>query len=237
MSQHNTLSRSISVVIPAYNEATSIADVVRTAITQPLVSEVIVVNDGSNDMTASQAKHAGAHVISHTTNKGKARAMQTGVDAATCDHICFLDADTIGLKHDTLDTICLPVLTHTYDMFVGVRGRNIHIANKFLKIAPLIGGERCMKKEVWNVVPSQYKKKFQIEIALNYYAKRKSFRTGSAVINGLSQTIKEQKWGLWYGLYRRIAMTKDILWISFRLYIIRSVRDIFHQEIQKNVMQ
>jgi glycosyltransferase involved in cell wall biosynthesis len=85
-------------VIPAYNEESSVSQVVRHA--AAYVGEVVVVDDGSTDATAARAAAAGATVLRHDRNLGKGRAVRTGlayVLARPCSHVLFIDAD---LQHD-----------------------------------------------------------------------------------------------------------------------------------------
>ena len=71
-------NKSVSIVIPAYNEEATVAQVVTVARKLEYVDEVIVVDDGSSDRTVEEAKSAGATVISHITNEGKGSAIKTG---------------------------------------------------------------------------------------------------------------------------------------------------------------
>src|SRR5215472_9748454 len=93
----------LAVVIPARNEADRIADTVAAAAALPGVDLVTVVDDGSRDGTARVARQAGAAVLSHARNRGKAAAMETGAAAVRLldqreprdvpRHLLFLDAD------------------------------------------------------------------------------------------------------------------------------------------------
>jgi glycosyltransferase involved in cell wall biosynthesis len=81
-------------VIPAFNEAGTVASVVRGLL--GCVSQVIVVDDGSTDGTAEQARNAGADVLVHERNLGKGHAVRTGlarVLAADFTHVLLLDGD------------------------------------------------------------------------------------------------------------------------------------------------
>jgi glycosyltransferase involved in cell wall biosynthesis len=83
-----------AAVIPAFNEASSIADVVKGV--RPFVARVVVVDDGSTDATAGLARTAGADVVEHATNLGKGRAIRTGIErvlGADFTHVLLLDAD------------------------------------------------------------------------------------------------------------------------------------------------
>jgi glycosyltransferase involved in cell wall biosynthesis len=85
---------SVSVIIPAHNEAQTIADMTQACLANtPEVLEVIVVDDGSTDGTAEAALAAGADVIRLERNQGKGAAMQRGIDHARGDILLFIDAD------------------------------------------------------------------------------------------------------------------------------------------------
>ncbi len=83
----------IIVLIPAYNEARFIGDVVQGALRY---APVIVIDDGSTDGTGAAAALAGAKVLAHATNQGKGKALNTGFDYAVrrgVDAALTLDAD------------------------------------------------------------------------------------------------------------------------------------------------
>ncbi|HEY1037302.1 MAG TPA: glycosyltransferase family 2 protein, partial [Candidatus Paceibacterota bacterium] len=93
----------VSVIIPAFNEGQTIGSIVSTALSHPLVKEVIVVDDGSWDDTVAVARAAGASVAVHRRNQGKAAAMDTGVGKASADVIFFIDADIVGFTHKMMN--------------------------------------------------------------------------------------------------------------------------------------
>ena len=81
-------------VIPAFNEARTIAKVVEGV--QRAVAHVIVVDDGSTDQTADVARAAGAEVITHEVNRGKGHAVRTAIArvlAGDFTHVVLLDGD------------------------------------------------------------------------------------------------------------------------------------------------
>jgi glycosyltransferase involved in cell wall biosynthesis len=88
----------LCALIAAYNEEAHIAEVVTG--TTPFVESVIVVDDGSTDLTATKARAAGATILSHDKNLGKGRAVRTGLEhilSRDFTHVLFLDGD---LQHD-----------------------------------------------------------------------------------------------------------------------------------------
>jgi glycosyltransferase involved in cell wall biosynthesis len=84
-----------AVVVPAKDEAERIDATVRAALAIDGVALVVVVDDGSADDTAAVAERAGATVVRHQRNRGKAAAMTSGAAAVadTALHLLFLDAD------------------------------------------------------------------------------------------------------------------------------------------------
>ncbi len=112
--------------MPAYNEAKTIGDQVRSLI--PHVSKVIVVDDRSTDDTAQIAERAGAHVIRHTLNAGYDASLNDGFKAATesgADIIFSFDADG---EHDAVDVpkMLAPILNDEADIVAGQRPKTRH---------------------------------------------------------------------------------------------------------------
>ncbi|MFO0552295.1 MAG: glycosyltransferase family 2 protein [Polyangiaceae bacterium] len=106
-------------VIPAHDEASTIADVVRE--TLRYVDEVIVVDDGSSDATAALAEDAGASVSRLVPNRGKGGALSHGIGLALAKHpfaVVTLDADG---EHDPSDIPRLLAALERADVALGVR--------------------------------------------------------------------------------------------------------------------
>jgi glycosyltransferase involved in cell wall biosynthesis len=112
------IAAQTSVVIPAYNEARSIADVIQGLTRQARWHEVIVVDDGSTDDTGSRAEQAGARVLRHPYNKGNGAAVKTGLRGATGAFVLIVDADG---QHQPQDTLKLVDLLDRYELVVGAR--------------------------------------------------------------------------------------------------------------------
>ena len=88
------MSGKTVILIPAYNAARTVGDVVKAC--RDVVSDVVVIDDGSRDETAAAAKSAGADVVSYPTNRGKGGALKTGFAWALehgYDAVITLDAD------------------------------------------------------------------------------------------------------------------------------------------------
>lgn len=108
-----------SVVMPAKNEAATVATVVSVIKVRYPDFEVIVVDDGSTDRTAELASEAGAKVVSHPYSKGNGAAIKSGARAAVGEVIVFMDADG---QHDPEDIArLLAEIEAGYDLVVGAR--------------------------------------------------------------------------------------------------------------------
>lgn len=95
---------NLSVIVPVYNEAATVAEIIRRLKKTGLASEIIIVNDGSTDKTPLMLKQfkqqENVRVISHHQNRGKGMAIRTGIKAATGDYTVIQDAD---LEYDPED--------------------------------------------------------------------------------------------------------------------------------------
>jgi glycosyltransferase involved in cell wall biosynthesis len=109
---------TVSIVIPAYNEATSIGDLVAVLVGTAPWHEVIVVDDGSRDETAARAHEAGAAVVRHPYNKGNGAAVKSGIRRATGEYILIIDADG---QHPPEDALRIIAALGDYDLVIGAR--------------------------------------------------------------------------------------------------------------------
>src|SRR5690625_5407064 len=117
--QTSSNPRSLSIIIPAKNEAAAIGDVVGGIVQRYPQAQVIVVDDGSSDDTASVAQRAGAQVVSHPHSLGNGAAGKAGARAATGDILDFLDRDG---QHNPADIPrLLEHMAQGHDMVIGAR--------------------------------------------------------------------------------------------------------------------
>jgi hypothetical protein len=161
----------VAVVIPAKNESGRIGATVAAAKTIPLVDLVLVVDDGSQDQTRKKAREAGAVVVRHSHNRGKAEALETGaaiiamrdVEGAPARLLLFLDAD-LGETAAGAAPLIKPVASGVADLSIAVLppqvgaagfGAVVRLARKgiaratgFTPRAPL-SGQRCLTREAY----------------------------------------------------------------------------------------
>jgi Glycosyl transferase family 2 len=160
----------LAVIIPARNEADRIAATVGAATKLAGADIIVVVDDGSTDGTAALAAAAGAHVVRHARNRGKAAAMETGAEAVRLieaglagpgpRHLLFLDGDLADTAADA-GPLADPVRAGTADMTIAVftsrvrnggfgivtaaAGAGIERATGWRPAQPL-NGQRCLTR-------------------------------------------------------------------------------------------
>jgi glycosyltransferase involved in cell wall biosynthesis len=116
----------INVIIPAYNEANSIAHVIFEI--PSIVSEIIVVNNNSTDKTAENAAKAGATVLTEN-QKGYGNACLAGINyieqkSKQPDIIVFVDGDYSDYPEE-LSKLIKPIIDHDIDLVIGARVENL----------------------------------------------------------------------------------------------------------------
>jgi glycosyltransferase involved in cell wall biosynthesis len=109
---------TVSIVIPAMNEAAVVGDIVSRVRAAASWHEVLVIDDGSSDATAERAREAGARVIRHPYNKGNGAAVKTGIRHATGEFVLILDGDG---QHPPEDARRLIGRLGEYDLVIGAR--------------------------------------------------------------------------------------------------------------------
>jgi len=112
---------TVCALIPAFNEAATIADVVTGV--RPYVQAVVVVDDGSADDTAARAEAAGARVIRHAENRGKGHAVRSGLAqilALDFSHVLLMDGDGQH-RPDDVPKMLEAARTSGADLVVGAR--------------------------------------------------------------------------------------------------------------------
>jgi len=115
----------LSVIVPVYNEAATIASVIRTVLAQPLVKEVVIVDDGSKDGTLDALRplpkeDSRVQLYWHDVNQGKGAALRTGFTKATGAIVLVQDAD---LEYDPSEypVLAAPIIAGKADVVFGSR--------------------------------------------------------------------------------------------------------------------
>jgi len=186
---------AVTAVIPAYNEQDTVGATITAVRRISLVDEIVVVDDGSSDKTADEARAAGAdRVISLEHNKGKGSALEVGIGAASGETLLFIDAD-LGESASHAFHLVQAVVSGDADMAIamlpavqtksgsrsGGFGLVLRLARwgirrlggRVMK-APL-SGQRALRREVIGQSP-KLDRGFGIEVGLTIDALRAGYR-------------------------------------------------------------
>ncbi len=237
--------KKVSIIIPALNEEKRIGSVLDIAILArdsiDQIKEIIVVDDGSEDNTKGKAKEKDIDkLIVHKENKGKGKALKSGIEKVQGNIYFFIDADLINFQLKHIKKVLNPILLKDYIMVNGVldRGKqfqDITGKNDFTKkLAPLINeynsayigsqitGIRTITKEIWDKTPNDIEN-FYIDKALYETAKKiDKSKIKNVVLYNLLQHSKPQKRGpkghlarvkMWWEIASKTIKykTKDLL--------------------------
>ncbi len=200
----------VTAIIPAYNEEKYLGGVLTELLDVELVSQIIVVDDGSTDKTSQVARGYGVDVLELPSNKGKAGAMAAGLDYAKEDYILFLDADLLDLQKQNIYDLIIPVINDKADMTVGVFGSGRPVTDAAQLIAPFLSGQRCIKKKWLSEIEKWADAGYGVEVALTVYAHRNKLRIKHVELPKMSHVMKEEKLGIVRGFAFRMKMYWEI---------------------------
>jgi glycosyltransferase involved in cell wall biosynthesis len=219
----------IDAVVPARDEAPTVASVVEACLGCRAVREVLVVDDGSLDDTAERAAAAGAKVLRRGepgAPGSKAKAMELGVAASDADAFLFVDADLRGLSSHHLDALCRPFLEGRAAMAVG--WFDYGALNPLVLRLPPTTGERVVPRFVFEAVPPERRAGYTIELLLDEVVAEGRLRTSAQVMRGVTHRTKREKFGKLEG-YRRtwrmfaeimaLPLTGVVRWRTYWIYL------------------
>ena len=178
---------TVSAIVPALNEAERIAATVTGLLALEPVTEVLVVDDGSDDDTAARAEAAGARVLRSSRNRGKGAAVAAGIARAGGTILLLIDADVSDAGR-VARALLEPVRDGTADMTIaapppggpsgfGLVERFARVAIRRLTgqtFARPLSGQRCLRRSA--VEGARLPAGFGFEVALTIHALRTGCR-------------------------------------------------------------
>ena len=206
-----TPDRTVSCLIPAYNEGARIGAVLRAVVGHPQLSEVLVIDDGSQDDTAAIVRSVpGVTLIEMSQNRGKTAALVAGIKAAQGNYLMLVDADLSGLTPDHISGLIDPVLAGQADISLSLRD-NAPKPWHWLGI-DYISGERVLPKalldkhtETMLALP-----RFGFEVFLNSLLIARRSRVAVVRWPGVRSPLKGEKMGWCKGLVADAEMIGDM---------------------------
>lgn len=201
----------IAAIIPAYNEEERIGKVIESAINCKLISNIIVVDDGSEDRTFEEASTYNVKVIRIPENQGKGQALKTALLYCNAEIVIFLDADLIGLQAGHIESLIFPLINSDTEMSIGVFNSGRFLTSWAQKMTPSLSGQRAFKGYLIKDIIDLEMKGYNAEMAITKLVREKDIRTEYVLLEGITQTIKEEKIGITKGMYCRMKMYKEII--------------------------
>jgi len=216
--------RRISCIIPAYNEGPRIKAVLDVVAVHPLIDEIIVVDDGSSDDTATFVLGREKVVlISLAKNGGKTRALAAGLARARGTYLLLVDSDLIGLGAAELSALIRPVLDGRADVAISLR-RNAPRLWHLIGI-DYISGERMLRRDLiagrlgeLDALP-----RFGFEVWLNRICIAAAARFAVVQWERVDSPLKSRKYGVLQGIVADLRMMSDLLHTAGALQLVRQI--------------
>lgn len=140
-------ANGVSCIIPAYNEEKGIANVLNVVSRHPLISEIIVIDDGSTDNTKNIVKKfRKVKLLTNNPNRGKSFSVMRGIEASSCNFLLFLDADLIKLSQENITRLIAPVKSGEADVSISI-GKSAFILYKWIGI-DFVSGQRVFPRRL-----------------------------------------------------------------------------------------
>lgn len=205
------MTRAITCLIPAHNEAVRISGVLAAVHDHPMIDAVLVVDDGSQDDTAAIAAAAGVEVLRLNPNRGKSAALAEALSRVGTSHVLLLDADLTGLTAMDLTRLMAPVAEGRADVALSLRG-NAPFLWQWLGV-DYITGERVLPMSLITPVLSDIRAlpRFGLEVFLNTRIQAAGLSVAIVRWAGVASPSKAQKSGWRAGIRADIGMLRDIL--------------------------
>ena len=153
------MNKLVSIIMPVKNGNNYIREAIESIKNQDVNSEIIVIDDGSTDNTASIAEELGCKVIKHEINKGQVAAKNTGLKNARGNFIIFCDHDDL-LEPNALKTMLeefeqdagLMVVIAKIRDFISPDARNLTRSIKTEPYYGCLGGAMLIRREVFDKI-------------------------------------------------------------------------------------
>ena len=206
----------VAAIVPAFNEAQGIGNVLDVLRQVELLTEIIVVDDGSTDGTGEAVRlfselDPRLRLLRHAANQGKGQAVFTGWRATRAPYLLTLDADLIGLTPGQVEDLLLPVIQKRADMTLGLfQGGRFQTDNSH-RVTPWLTGQRCFRAELMKHVSQPAASGYGFETALTLAARQRGLRRLRVPLVGVSHPPSETHRGLWIGIRTRSRMYAQIL--------------------------
>jgi hypothetical protein len=214
---------NLAAILPAYNEAGRVGNVVNVLCQVNLLDEIIVVDDGSADGTGAEAIKAAAgdarfSLLRHASNHGKGQAILSGWQATRAVNLLFLDADLVNLENRHITALIEPVLNGWADMTVGLFRQGYWRTDLAHRLTPWLSGQRCLRAGLLSSLSMGAAAGYGFETALSLAARKQGWRSETVHLWGVTHLPGDIANG-WRGPLNKVRMYAHILraWFVFNL--------------------
>ena len=202
----------VTCLIPCYNEQDRIAAVLDVVTTVEGIQQVICIDDGSSDDTATMVSRQWptVQVIRLSQNRGKAAAIQYGLQFVEHESILLMDADLQEINASELEK-AISAFQHTakVDMLILRRIRSPWFV-RWYRSDILLSGERLLRRSDLEEVLSQPVARYQLEVAINRYMIKRHKKVRWMPWSAMN-TYKVDKLGVLEGSRREFKMYVEIV--------------------------
>lgn len=205
--------KRVAAVIPAYNEAYRIGQVLSVLHQADFLSSVIVVDDGSSDGMGTVVERIAKsdrriRLVRHARNLGKGGALHTGASLCQGNHdaLLMLDADLHQLKPGHIYDLVTPVLEDNTDMTLGLFLGGKWVTDFAHRFTPWLTGQRCFRLELLEHLDWRAARGYGLETALTLTAETLGWRIQRVYLRGVSHPPSEFHHGLVRGVPNRVKM-------------------------------
>jgi len=208
--------QTLAAIIPVYDEAGRVGQVLSVLREVACLKEIIVVDDGSTDSTLDEVNQcanldARIRVLSHTNNRGKGHAVHTGMNATRTTHLLMLDGDLVDLQPHHIHGLIQPVIDGEADMTLGLFRGGRYKTDLSHRFVPWLTGQRCLRKDLFRYVSLDAADGYGIETALTVASRQQGWRCQHVVLRGVDHPPSEFHRGVWRGIKMRAKMYAQIL--------------------------
>lgn len=210
-------SISLTAVVPFYNEAGRIAEVLRLLRQSRYIADIIAVDDGSSDGSLTEAQAVDGIEILHQSNAGKSAAVRLGLSKVTSEYVLLFDADSGEMTVRELDSglqlLGMPIAQVTGQKVSGNVSMVLFFKRQFRLLSPdgtdFLTGQRALPTvDIQTVFETYQSTGFGLETDINDYM----FIQKRGVVwvqTEVKHQSKVEKYGLFKGLVGSVKMLND----------------------------
>ena len=207
-------------IVPTFNEANRIENVLTVLTRSKYINNVIVVDDGSTDNTYGLLKDfSGIQLIHLEQNHGKGKAVKEGLKQVTTRAVFLFDADLLGLKEENIQEMYDAYCQNPTSLVVGLRQKSRFYAQHWLRAhaLPLIAGERLLPTDdLGEIIKNKGTADYGLEPYMNAYFRKNKKKIRTILLRGVNDIPKWKKSS--YGLLPQIKEAGNIVKKYIEIY-------------------